>query len=175
MKILFLFVSLIACSFSLFWSGCSNDKETTIYPPPYDTSIAGSTSIDLRLIKECKGVYGEDPLENFQANTSFLITTKASDEEMTLICHTYWGEESVKISIPRIPLSGEPYNVNFDYSTTNTKVIYNTTEWQNVSTLINGWIKRVGFDDTKNAVKLKKILIVQLFLNMRAILILVVS
>ena len=60
---------------------------------------------------------------------------------MDLFCLTKWGDESIEIFFPVIPLSGEPYNVNFDYSATNAKVKYNTSEWQTVSASINGWIK----------------------------------
>jgi|GEM_PF-4182284 hypothetical protein len=152
MKQTVLSVSLITCSFILFLSSC---EVTTTYPR--DTSLAGSTSIDYRRIKECKGIFGEDSLENFQSDGSSVLTTgKVSDEEMDLFCLTKWGDQSIDIFFPVIPLSGEPYNVNFDYSATDAKVKYNTTEWEPVNASIHGWIKRVDFDNARNAVKSTK-------------------
>lgn len=152
MKKFIVSVSLITCSLILFLPSC------VITEPPLnrDTSLAGSTSINFRQIKECKGIFGEDSLENFQSNASVLTTGKVSDEEMTLFCRTKWGDESIEISFQVIPLSGEPYNVNFDYSATDAKVKYNTTEWEPVNASIKGWIKRIDFDNARNTVKSNK-------------------
>ncbi|MDD4592215.1 MAG: hypothetical protein PHG06_17585 [Parabacteroides sp.] len=151
MKILYLSVSLFACSFILFLSGCNNNDEiSTTYP--LDTSLAGSVFIDSRQITKIKGTFDENSLENFQSNESVIGIGKVSDEEIHLFCHTKWGDEWIDFSSEAIPLSGEPYNVNFDYSS-RAKVMYNTTEWQTVSASINGWIKRVGFDDARNVGK----------------------
>lgn len=152
MNMFFLSVSLITCSFILFLSSC---EITTTYPR--DTSLAGSTSISHHRIKECRGIFGKDSLENFQSDGRSILTTgKVSDEKMDLFCLTKWGNESIEVFFPVIPLSGEPYNVNFDYSATDAKVKYNTTEWEPVNASINGLIKRVDFDNVRNSVKSTK-------------------
>ena len=147
-------IFLIACSFIMLLSGCDNEIITTSYP--LDTSLAGSVFIDSRQITRCHGTFGENSLKNFQSNESVIGIGKVSDEEIHLFCHTKWGDEWIDLSSEAIPLSGEPYNVNFDYSATTAKVKYNTTEWQTVSASFNGWIKRVDFDNTRNALKSNK-------------------
>ena len=147
-------IFLIACSFIMLLSGCDNEMITTSYP--LDTSLAGSVFIDSRQITKCDAIFGENSLRDFQPNESVIGIGKVSDEEIHLFFHTKWGDEWIDFSSDAIPLFGEPYNVDFDHLGTNSKVKYNNTEWQIVSASINGWIKRVDFDNTRNTLKSKK-------------------
>lgn len=144
---------LIACSFIMLLSGCDNEMVTTTYP--LDTSLAGSVFIDSRQIKKCDAIFGENSLGDFQSNESVISIGKVSDEEIHLFFHTKWGDEWIDFSSDAIPLSGEPYDVNFNHSASNAKVKYNTNEWQTISASINGWIKRIDFDKPNSVVKSK--------------------
>lgn len=146
MKKNLLMVSILILAFS----SCDNQTITTSYTP--DISLAGSVSMGSRQITKSECIFGDNSFTGFKSNESVLIIGKVSDEKILLWCRTKWVNESIEISLPPIPISGQPYNVYFDYEGIDGTVIYNNIKLTPVRVSVNGWIKRDGIQ-TRNVSK----------------------
>ncbi len=112
-----------------------------------DLSLAGSVSFYFGpyYIKEATCTYdGEVPGELHYLKST-VYTQKVSDTEVSLSCVAQWGAATFKVSIPVMALSGEPYNVTFDYTSEDATVVYIDGTAAPVSdsatATIAGWIK----------------------------------
>ena len=147
MKKFNIFVILMIFSFFLLLSSC--DRETTT-SYPVDKTLSGSVSNVNHRIKQCTGTFDGATFKNLQPNLSSFRTVKVSDEMISLNSVTTWDDVKIDILFPTVPLSGESYDVKFNFSSVDAKVTYNDITYKPASTTINGWIKREGdYNDQK--------------------------
>lgn len=122
-----------------------------------DMSLAGSVSFDNYFIT-AMGEYGGVDLGELvgyeEYLSSYLSIIKTSETEISLECLTTWADSETifHITIPRIPLEGEPDDVYFDYSAPNATVIYNDIEYSPIDISVSGWItEKLAMIDTRSS------------------------
>lgn len=137
LMIIFGLVAILSCK--------ENEEETGIYPP--DKSLAGSVYIDAYRF-EAKAKYDGTELDGFQYKTSMIQVSKQSDTEIALDCYSRWGDISIYIAIPAIPLSGKSYDVRFDSTSAGSTVSFNNNKYTSVQTIVKGWIRQADYAPT---------------------------
>lgn len=131
--LLFLICSIIfqSCNEKEKWEGA--------YPP--DTSLAGSICID-NYHFEVTAIYNGIELSGNKYEDGQLMISKNTDDEINLLCLSTWNNIPLDIYIPKITLSGKPYDVTFVCTSCISEVSFNNMSYKDVYTTINGWIKQ---------------------------------
>jgi len=136
--------------YSLFLSSCGDNADE--FPPGFtrDKSLAGSIAFS-RYAIEVTGVYeGIELQSNPHTTGNILALFKLSDTEVSLLCHTEWEDHTFRISIPYLPVFGEPSDASFDYTSGEAMLTHNELEYNSVDVKVNGWITEVE-PNTRNS------------------------
>lgn len=136
----------------LFICGCcfsSCDFTHTTDNYPIDSTLAGSINYGHYTVG-AEGSY--DGVELGFASQVAIEVSKVSDNEISLTCRAGWSTlvtepvenaKIIEVSIPKIPLSGRPFDVTFDCMSDEVKVLYDGFEYVSSKTSTKGWIKEV--------------------------------
>ncbi len=140
---------------TLCLSGCHSEPKSPTVPLP-DTTLAKSIAdTDLHFLSKLDGRYNDVILSN-ERLTSGLSLKAISDTEVSLDCKIDgWGEiifgdyGGFSFSIPRITVSGKPYDVKLREAATNGTIAYYSEENSKqealpVEVAVTGWIKVHG-------------------------------
>ncbi|MCD7899799.1 MAG: hypothetical protein LUH22_07985 [Bacteroides sp.] len=127
----------IVLSIIVFLVSC-NKTETEF--PRLDETLAGSISYTYRI--DAEGKYNELAIEEFRTELTELDIIKLTNTEVSLNLDFYWADNNIKISIPKILVSGEPFKPIFDFTNTNGKVSYNGFNEVLTDISIKGWMKK---------------------------------
>lgn len=134
----------------LFICGCcfsSCDFTHTRDNYPIDSTLAGSINYGHYTVG-AEGSY--DGVELGFASQVAIEVSKVSDNEISLMCRAGWSTlvtepwenaKIIEVSIPKIPLSGRPFDVMFDHESNDAKVLYNQTKYTDVKTSVKGRVK----------------------------------
>ncbi len=140
-KLLFYFVAIVNC---ILFSSCSDMFGCGV---ERDMTLAGSiTSGSTEYPFIATGEYDGSPLGEY-SDSYGPVFNKISDTNISMNCHTRWGETEmiIDIIIPSIPLNGEPDNVTFDFTSANATVSYDGIEYSPVEMSVKGGIRNVDF------------------------------
>lgn len=110
---------------------------------PLDTSPAGSVSMN-GYFMDAEFSYNGRIISDSANRLAELSVHKITDESIMLSCGTGYGaKEKIVLRINDIPLSGEAFNVAFDYSTNEAEgQIIDEQVHAAVNASVKGWIKR---------------------------------
>lgn len=132
----------IICLICLIIAACACNRDqtqTTMYEQ--DGSLAGSISFaGYEMEAECSYDNG-DSIEKFQYDDGHLTIAKVSDNEIELFCFSRFDRGTIKISIPKVTVSGNPYDAIFDFSCDDAAATYDNDEFAPIHATVRGWIK----------------------------------
>lgn len=110
-----------------------------------DTTLAGSVIFDAQQM-DVEGTFDSTELGAVPYYSSIFSVNKVSDSVISLRC-TYRFDsqdgEATIISIPKIPITGRPFDVAFNHASSEVTVQYRNTEYTSVLTSVKGWIKDI--------------------------------
>jgi hypothetical protein len=116
----------------------------------YDNSLTGSISYMFRA--DAEGIFDGVlffPDDNSPAVHAFCSISKVSNNTVYFWCNLEslvendeWKTSS--IHIPELPITGEPYDVAFDYTSSEASVSHDETEYKPVNVTIQGWMRDTG-------------------------------
>ncbi len=138
----------LVMSVSIIW--CIMGISSCMPKVKHDRSLTGSISYEY--VAKIEGTFDGTTLISY-GNYHYINIEKVSDTEVSLWLSSIWQimEDKLKtfvIDIPELPVSGKPYDVNFDYISRDTIVRYDDdissdefVEYHSVRTSISGWMK----------------------------------
>lgn len=137
MKTLFKYLTVVV-SASVLLTACWEEVPGEF---EQDKSIAGTVSEGRTMYNgtiDCK----HDRETICDGTRRYIIDlTKVSDQEVDLWFALNYTDTLVRVSIPKIPLSGIPWDASFDHSTSQGVVSINDIEYSSVTLLVRGWIR----------------------------------
>lgn len=129
----------LLCCCTLITS-CGDEWRTDC--PGLDSSLTGSISYSYGI--EAEATLDGEPIENFDSYPQILYFKKLSKTKVSMELGIGRGDDRfMEILIPEIPVSGEPFNVAFDYSSNDGTVSYDTFKDIKTNVSIKGSMKRV--------------------------------
>lgn len=142
-------IIIFSCTF------LSCQKEEGLDHPDFkrDTTLAGSvSSIFHATHMDVEGTFNETTLGYLEKNNSFFDINKVSDTVISFRCaYEFDGEsdEVTFISIPKIPLTGKPFDAAFNHASSDVIVHHRNIEYSSVLTSVKGWIKELSIIENR--------------------------
>lgn len=110
--------------------------------PGLDDSLTGSISYSFGI--EAEATLDGIPVEGFETDTKVLYFKKLSKTKVSMeLVVGRWDDGFIKILLPEIPVSGEPFNVAFNHSSPDGTVSYDTFEDVTTTVSVKGSMNRV--------------------------------